>query len=64
MRRPGKRRAGFGRVLGPDEPGEPTPECGPARGVCPAEEGPGSEDEPWQQEVQTVPAPGGDVTQR
>lgn len=64
MRRPGKRRASSGRVLGPDEPGEPTPECGPTGGVCNAEERPGPEDEPRKQEVQTVPAAGGDITQR
>ncbi|KAG8002952.1 Serine/threonine-protein kinase 35 [Nibea albiflora] len=60
---PEKRRAGSGRVLGPDEPGEPTPECGPVGGVCPAEERTGPEDEPWKQEVQTVSTPGGDLPQ-
>ena len=33
-------------------------------GVCAAEEWHGPKNEPWEQEVQTVPASGGDVTKR
>jgi len=64
MRRAGKRGAGARRVLGADEPGEPAPERGAAGGVRAAEEGPGAEDDTREQEVQAVPAPGGDLAQR